>query len=97
MENKKNSLVYPEHKCACCGEHVFTTIFGICPVCGWEDDAFQNKHPDFRGGANHDSLNDHKAWFTTKRATKPDFNWGRDSKTRAGEEDDPKKSERPKK
>lgn len=32
--------------------------FEICPVCNWEDDDVQFNDPDFRGGANEESLNE---------------------------------------
>ena len=32
--------------------------FEICPVCNWEDDDVQFNNPDFRGGANKESLNE---------------------------------------
>jgi hypothetical protein len=31
--------------------------YEICSVCGWEDDPTQAADPDFRGGANRESLN----------------------------------------
>jgi hypothetical protein len=34
--------------------------FEICPVCNWEDDDVQFNNPDFRGGANQESLNEAK-------------------------------------
>jgi hypothetical protein len=54
MENKA---------CACCGQKTLdpnVKFFDVCPVCGWEDDPIQNKHPDDDGGANHISLNEAK-------------------------------------
>ena len=47
-------------KCFCCGE--FTLPSGteneVCPVCGWIDDSYQNKHPDSLNGKNPISLNE---------------------------------------
>lgn len=45
-------------KCFCCGEY---TIYSraeneACPVCGWIDDSYQNKHPDSLNGKNAISL-----------------------------------------
>jgi hypothetical protein len=57
MENKA---------CACCGKKTLdpnVKFFDVCPVCGWEDDPIQNKHPDDDGGANHISLNEAKKAF----------------------------------
>ena len=47
------------HVCPVCKKYVFEEYdsFDICPICGWEDDALQEKHPDYNGGANHVSLN----------------------------------------
>lgn len=54
----KDEKGYP---CPCCG---FLTLsedtretFEICPVCNWEDDDVQFNNPNFRGGANQESLN----------------------------------------
>lgn len=59
MENNENCC-----SCPCCG---FLTLseethetFEICPVCNWEDDDVQFNNPDFRGGANQESLNEAK-------------------------------------
>ena len=48
------------HKCKVCemGDIIF--IHDICMFCGWEDDGLQNEQPDYRGGANHMSLNQYK-------------------------------------
>ena len=50
--------------CACCKRQTLPkgSIFEICPVCGWEDDEYQNEHPDYEGGANKMSLNKAKAF-----------------------------------
>jgi hypothetical protein len=32
--------------------------YEICPICGWEDDLVQFEDSDYRGGANHLSLNE---------------------------------------
>lgn len=55
------------HPCPCCG---FRTLaeeergsFDICPVCTWEDDLVQYHDPDYRGGANGESLNEARAAF----------------------------------
>ncbi|MFY7991747.1 MAG: CPCC family cysteine-rich protein [Bacteriovoracaceae bacterium] len=52
------------YSCPCCG---FLTLseethetFEICPVCHWEEDDVQFNNPDFRGGANQESLNEAK-------------------------------------
>lgn len=45
--------------CPCCGSRVLRErgAYEVCPVCGWEDDPAQAADPDFRGGANRESLN----------------------------------------
>ena len=35
--------------------------YDICAVCGWEDDLVQFHDPDFRGGANRESLREAQA------------------------------------
>lgn len=45
--------------CPACGFLVFDEppgSYGICPVCGWEDDHVQLRHPLMGGGANSGSL-----------------------------------------
>lgn len=37
--------------------------YGICPVCGWEDDPIQIRHPRMRGGANGGSIFDYQQQF----------------------------------
>ncbi|HEX2209262.1 MAG TPA: CPCC family cysteine-rich protein [Longimicrobium sp.] len=55
------------HPCPCCS---FRTLaeeerggYEICGVCGWEDDPVQLNDPDYRGGANQESLNEARAAF----------------------------------
>lgn len=47
------------HSCPVCGKYVFEEYdsFYICPICNWEDDAYQEEHSDYEGGANCLSLN----------------------------------------
>ena len=49
------------YRCVCCAcwtlDEEPPGTFSLCPVCGWEDDAFQAKHPDFADGTNAVSLN----------------------------------------
>lgn len=62
MESKSNG----QHKCPVCGKHTFPErdSYDICPVCGWEDDAYMENHPDDDCGANNGmSLNEYKAKF----------------------------------
>ncbi|MBW3572176.1 MAG: hypothetical protein KY467_13835 [Gemmatimonadetes bacterium] len=62
------------HPCPCCG---FRTMaeewrgsYELCPVCNWEDDGVQYEDPDYRGGANAESLNEARAAFA---ATQPQY------------------------
>ncbi len=55
------------YKCPCCG---FLTLsesppgtYEICPVCNWEDDYVQYNDPNYRGGANKESLNEARENF----------------------------------
>lgn len=54
-----------KHLCPVCGQYEFESrgSFEICEVCGWEDDPLQADEPDFEGGANELSLNQHKAKY----------------------------------
>ncbi len=58
-ENNHRMIEIPKSICACCGM-IEVTFYGICSVCGWQDDLVQNKNPDYRGGANQMSLNEAK-------------------------------------
>ncbi len=58
-----------KHKCPVCGEFEFDEYCSleICEVCGWQDDAVQEKSPDYIGGANSISLNQSiEVWKQTK-------------------------------
>ena len=57
-------------KCPICGKSEFSypNSFEICPVCEWENDEFQIKHPDEDGYANELSLNEYKTkWLKNKK------------------------------
>ncbi len=60
------------HLCPVCGEYLFEEYdsFYICPICGWEDDGFQESHPDYDGGANRLSLNQARQVYKKKHETK---------------------------
>ncbi|MCL2420837.1 MAG: hypothetical protein FWD03_03190 [Defluviitaleaceae bacterium] len=51
-------------KCPVCNEYDFEedNDFDTCDICGWENDGVQYDDPDYRGGANPDSLNECKTW-----------------------------------
>jgi hypothetical protein len=58
--------------CPCCGSLTLDEeppgTFYICPVCWWEDDNVQAADPNYRGGANKESLNEVRALFLAWRA-----------------------------
>ena len=67
MENS-GTIEWP---CPVCGYDSFGEppgSYGICSVCGWEDDPVQIRHPRMRGGANGGSIFDyqlqHEEWST---------------------------------
>ena len=44
--------------------------YDICAVCGWENDLVQFDDPDFRGGANRESLREAQAqWLQSREAS----------------------------
>lgn len=51
-----------KHKCPVCGQTEFDSIgsYDICDVCGWEDDPYQEEHPEDDVGANELSLIDYR-------------------------------------
>jgi hypothetical protein len=42
-------------------------------MCGWEDDPVQFDDPDYRGGANADSLREHRMAFEARLTAQPDM------------------------
>ena len=50
-----------KYQCPCCGNYTLPDkpagTYYICKVCYWEDDNVQYADPDYRGGANEESLN----------------------------------------
>lgn len=44
------------NECKCCGCLTIEEEYDICPVCFWEADHYQEKNPDYAGGANDVSL-----------------------------------------
>lgn len=45
----------------------------ICEECFWEYDPLQVSNPDYRGGANHHSLNEYKKIYNKLKKENPDF------------------------
>ena len=56
FKKKQKKLKY---KCPCCGYYTLDNLgeYDICPICYWEDDAFQSENPDHDGMSNGVSLN----------------------------------------
>jgi hypothetical protein len=74
--NKNTSMEFKkEHMCVCCGENLIKECHEICLICGWEDDEVQNSDPDFFGGANKRSLNEHKKYFNEMREKNKNYKW----------------------
>ena len=67
------------HKCPCCenftlpGDDIFPGSFFICPVCYWEDDNVQFDDPEFKCGANKESLNEARENYKAFRASSQRF------------------------
>jgi hypothetical protein len=63
------------YACPCCGCWTLSSeppgTFTVCPVCCWEDDAFQAKHPDFADGTNAVSLTTARRNFRLLGASDP--------------------------
>jgi hypothetical protein len=62
------------YACPCCHYRTILDLgndppgtYYICAVCGWEDDPVQHDDPDYRGGANTESLNECRAAFEAWR------------------------------
>ena len=56
--------------CAVCSSVVAPDDFGLCTICGWEGDPVQEDDPNYRGGANPDSLNERKEWWMKQNIKK---------------------------
>ena len=52
-----------------------TQEYDICLTCGWEYDPVQNDKPDRKGGANSDSLNEHRDWYKRMYTKDKKFKW----------------------
>lgn len=52
-----------EIKCPCCGKATVED-YAICPVCGWENDPVQARHPSTARGANKMTLDEAKAAYS---------------------------------
>lgn len=61
MEAENNEL----GPCPCCGKGLVEKghEYDVCDECYWEDDPVQFDDPDYRGGANHMSLNEARAAY----------------------------------
>jgi hypothetical protein len=63
--------------CACCGcftlEEAGRSSHQICPVCFWEDDGHQFRHPASTGGANRVSLEQAVSNYRLHGVSEPSF------------------------
>ena len=59
--------------CPVCRQFYFeeSNDYDLCPVCGWFNDILQRDNPDYTGGCNHRSLNQHREQW--KKGTLPDY------------------------
>jgi len=75
MEIKQN--IFGKYKCPCCGFYTLIeapiNTFEDCPVCFWEIDGLQQTDADYKGGANHVSLNQAKENFKNFQAVEERF------------------------
>ena len=55
-------------KCFCCGEYTIPieTEGEVCPICGWIDDPYQNRHLDSLDGKNTISLKEAREIYKCK-------------------------------
>lgn len=55
-----------KHKCPLCGEYTLDelNVYDYCDNCGWFDDPYQRKNPDYDDGRNDLSFNDAKKAFS---------------------------------
>jgi len=61
-------------KCACCGNNTLEddSLFEICDVCGWQQDAVAEHDPNYTGGANYDlSLNEAREYWKKNHSPIP--------------------------
>lgn len=67
------------HKCPLCGEYEFkdSLCYDICPVCGWEDNGFEND-PNYKTHPTQMSFNERLIWFSEQRKINPKYKWSKD-------------------
>ena len=56
-----------KHTCAVCGADMILEDSVVCDICYWEADSVQEDDPDYRGGANKESLNEARAEWKAKQ------------------------------
>ena len=58
-----------KYYCAVCNkEFVLAEDYGGCSICEWMHDPIQEDDPDYRGGANRDSLNEYRKEWQNRNA-----------------------------
>ena len=62
------------YKCSCCGNYTLREESDdICQVCYWQEDVVQREDPNFKGGANKESLNQARGNYVIFGAFNADF------------------------
>ena len=74
MLNLNMGSEYPK-ECPCCREGTISDFHDVCMICGWEDDEVQNSNPLYAGGANKQSLEQHRATFSELRKKNKSYMW----------------------
>lgn len=64
-------LMIRRKKCSCCGEKSIParTEYTVCPICGWIDDPYQNRHLDSLDGKNAISLEEAREIYKRKHSS----------------------------
>lgn len=63
------------YTCPCCGYKTIEGGYDICRICNWEDDSVQRNDPDYRGGANTESLREAQKSFMKSGPSKETIRW----------------------
>lgn len=75
MKVEKSAIDMDDVLCPICEEHQMKHFGNVCPVCGWEHTPTAFIDPDFLGGANPLTANDHKELFKEIRKNNPNYRW----------------------
>ena len=61
MSRESLEKLYGEIRCPVCGQGTIKGYSGVCPVCGWVRDTYQEANPDEDCCENQCSLNEARA------------------------------------